>query len=65
MKKTIIKRDAADRRTGMTFFDVQDFVREADAVGTQIDKMNNHVKVRTTWRGTIRSLQITIEHDEN
>lgn len=63
MKRTVIKHEAADRKAGMTSNELQLFalaVMSVDAVSG--DKI---VKVRTTWRGTVRSLEIALEHDEN
>jgi len=62
MNKTTIKHAAADQKAGMTFNELQLFA----LAGMKIlaDSADKIVKVRTTWRGTIRSLEITLEHDE-
>lgn len=64
MKKTVIKNDAADPKAGMTFRELEDFVHATLSLENAIFA-DNHVKIRTTWHGTIKSAQITVDHDEN
>lgn len=62
-KQTVLKYDAADPKTGMTFNEMQLFALGAMAIDAP--SADTVIKVRSTWRGTIRSLQITVEHDES
>lgn len=62
MMKTVIKHAASDQKAGMCLGEILVFVQ---TVGAEQGAIHLPVKVRTTWRGTIRSLEITLEHDES
>ena len=68
MKKITICHYAEDHKAGMTVVELDAFLRDvfghqANATHSVVD---GAVKIRSTWHGTIKSAQITIElEDEN
>lgn len=63
MKRTrTLRQEAVSPKTGMTLGEIAVFVQTA---GVEPGAIHERVKIRTMWRGTIRSLQITFHDDEN